>query len=40
MGAVNCSNCSCNSEEANEMNGLLDKNIKKSSLSMKNQSTE
>ena len=40
MGSVNCSNCSCNSEEANEINGLLDKNRRKSSLSIKNQSTE
>ena len=40
MGGLNCSNFSCNYEEVNEMDGLLDKKKRQSSLIMKNQSFE
>jgi len=40
MGGVNCTNCNCNNEEGNEMNGLTDKKIRKISMNMRSQSYE
>lgn len=40
MGGVNCSNCSCNNEDGNEMNGLNDKKKRQISMHMRTQSFE
>ena len=40
MGGVNCTNCSCNNDEANEMADLNHKKKRQHSINMKNKSFE
>ncbi len=40
MGVVNCTNCTCNNEDGEEINGTIEKKRRQLSFNMRTQSFE